>query len=207
MDIETGITKNDSSSTDGYAENIFDSGNDRDLLSQMTGIYQLWWNWAHFELSVRSPDIAIVSPPELILPEIMSDGNLEFVYPILDCGYKLSTSKGPDMYSSGMSMCKLFYTIEKIIFILIERLKGGGIDTETEIQIEFDGHQLAQRKAFESVINLSYNVVVTNFDPGAWGERYLSTVKYLAEKGYGYPSGTPRDIYRNSNKSSLSVSR
>ena len=54
-----------------------------------------------------------------------------------------------------------------------------------------------QRNGFESIINLQYNVVVTNFDPGAWGDTYLQTVKRLADKGYGYPPEAPRDKYRH----------
>ena len=111
------------------------------------------------------------------------------------------------MYSAGKSMCKLFYTIEKIIFMLVERLKTGGTSAETEVQVAFGGHELAQRKGFESIINLSYNVVVTNFDPGPWGERYLQVVKRLAEKGYGYPAEAPRDSYRQSHTSTPMTKR
>ncbi len=189
-------------------QDIFGKETDQEILNSMAGIYQIWWNWAHFELSVLSPTLDVFSPSVMIGPEYIHDsGDLEFVYPICDYGNRLSTSKGPEMYSAGMSMCKLYYTIEKMFFILIERLKTTGIDTNTEIRVEFDGHQLAQRKAFESVINLSYNVVVTNFDPGVWGEKYLGVVKYLADKGYGYPTQTPRDIYKNSKRASPSVKR
>lgn len=160
-------------------------------------VYQLWWHWADFHLYIISPNIDKVSPPIVLEPEWVAETQEhEFVYPIHDWGYQLSTSKAKDMYSAGMSMCKLYFTIEKMIHILVERLKSGGVSPETEVQVAFGGHQLAQRKAFESIINLNYNVVVTNFDPGAWGERYLQTVKRLSEKGYGYPSETPRDIYR-----------
>lgn len=160
-------------------------------------VYQIWWHWADFHLYILSPRIDTVSPPVIIAPELLLESNeYEFVYPIHDFGSRLSTSKGEDMYAAGMSMCKLYFTIEKMIFILIERLKSGGISMETEVQVAFDGHQLAQRKAFESIINLSYNVVVSNFDPGLWGERYLQNVKRLSEKGYGYPSETPRETYK-----------
>lgn len=86
--------------------------------------------------------------------------------------------------------------IEKMIHILVERLKSGGVSPEDEVQVAFGGHELAQRKAFESVINLSYNVVVTNFDPGAWGEKYLKNVKQISKSGYGYPKEAPRDNFR-----------
>ena len=161
-------------------------------------VYQIWWHWADFHLFISSPHIERISPPIIIEPEqIPGSDEFEFVYSIHDSGYKLSTSKGEEMYSAGMSMCKLFYTIEKMINILVSRLKSGGVSTETEVQIAFGGHELAQRKAFESIINLSYNVVVTNFDPGEWGERYLENVKRMAEK-YGYPPEAPRDNYKHS---------
>lgn len=170
---------------------------DNDPVTMIERVYQLWWAWADFELFIITPTISAIIPPHVILPELISHSNeYEFVYPIHDHGYKLSTSKAQDMYTAGMSMCKLFYTIEKMIYLLIERMKTGGIDTETEVQIAFGGHEIAQRKAFESVINLSYNVVVTNFDPGPWGERYLQTLKRLADKGYGYPAESPRDRFR-----------
>ena len=109
--------------------------------------------------------------------------------------------------SAGMSMCKLFFTIEKMINILISRLKSGGVSQETEVQVAFGGHEIAQRKAFESIINLSYNVVVTNFEPGEWGERYLENVKRMASK-YGYPPEAPRETYKQSyNSSSAGIKR
>lgn len=173
-----------------------------DPVSLIEKVYQLWGHWADFHLFIITPTIDIISPPLIIPAEALPDSNeMEFVYSIHDHGYKLSTSKGQDMYSVGMSMCRMYYTIEKMIYLLIERLKSGGISTETEVQVAFGGHELAQRKAFESIINLSYNVVVTNFDPGVWGERYLQTVKRLADRGYGYPSEAPRERYRQSHTS------
>lgn len=156
-------------------------------------VYQLWWRWADFSIYIVTPTIAAIVPPHIIEPEFNPTTNdYEFVYPIHDHGYMLTTSKGDDMYKAGMSMCKMFYTIEKMIYILVERLKSGGVDGETEVQVSFGGHEIAQRKAFESIINLAYNVVVTNFDPGEWGEYYLQVVKRLADKGYGYPRSAPR---------------
>jgi hypothetical protein len=176
---------------------------DQDFLAQAARAYLLWWYWADFELTIITPIYDEIAPPKIILPEkITSSNEMEFVYPIHDWGYKLSTSKGSDMYLSGMSMCKLYFTIEKMIYLLVERLKSGGVSTETEVQIAFGGHELAQRKAFESIINLIYNVVVTNFDPGAWGERYLQIVKRLSDKGYGYPPAAPRENFRVSHAAS-----
>lgn len=173
-------------------------------------VYQLWRAWADFELFIVSPTIDVIEPPLVLFPEWFTDPvnkteEQEFVYPIHDHGYKLVTSKGMDM--SGMSMCRLFYTIEKIIYLLIERLKSGGVTEDTEVQIAFGGHEIAQRKAFESVINLSWNVVVTNFDPGAWGDAYLQNIKRIADKGYGYPTESPRDHFRTSHGSSPGMKR
>jgi hypothetical protein len=173
-----------------------------DPVTLVERIYQIWWHWADFHLHVISPHIDSISPPILIEPEPISDDEKEFVYVIHDRGDRLSTSKGEDMFFAGKSNCKLFFTIEKMINILIDRLKAGGIDMETEVQVAFGGHQLAQRKAFESIINLNYNVVVTNFDPGLWGEQYLQTVKRVADKGFGYPSETPRQPYKQPHSSS-----
>ena len=172
-----------------------------DPVALVERVYQIWWHWADFHLYIVSPSIPTVSPPIIIKPELISGTQeYEFVYDIHDSGFKLSASKGADMLSSGMSMCKLFYTIEKMIFILVERLKSGGVSAETEVQVAFGGHLLAQRKAFESIINLSYNVVVTNFDPGAWGERYLQIVKQNSEK-FGYPPEAPRSTFKQLHKS------
>jgi len=167
---------------------------DDDPVTLIEQVYQLWFRYADFELSIISPTIAPIIPPLIIEPELLvGSEKREFVYPIHDYGFKLTTSKGEDMYAAGMSMCKLFYTIEKMIYLLVERLKTGGIDEKTEVQVAFGGHVVPQRKAFESIINLSYNVVVTNFDPGVWGERYLKMVQELAKRGLGYPSPAPRD--------------
>ncbi|MBI2786956.1 MAG: virulence factor [Legionella longbeachae] len=163
-------------------------------------VYHIWRNWADFHLYIVSPSFDIISPPLIIKPEIIQGTDeLEFVYSIQDSGSKLSTSKSEDMFSVGMSMHKMYMTIEKMIYLLVERLKSGGIGAEIEVQVSFGGHLLAQRKAFESIINLSYNVVVTNFDPGAWGERYLQIVKQNADK-YGYPPEAPRQTFKQPHK-------
>lgn len=172
-----------------------------DPILRVMRVYQIWWHWADFSITIIAPEIEPIVPPLIILPETLADGTKEFVYPIHDHGNRLETSKAEEMFSAGMSMCRLYYTIEKMIFLLIERLKSGGVDMKTEVQVAFAGHEFAQRKAFESIINLTYNVVVTNFDPGEWGERYLQNVKRVADKGYGYPSETPRDTYRQSHGS------
>lgn len=169
------------------------------LVSNAEIAYRLNWSWADFQLYIISPVMLPNTPAVIIPPEPLLDGpGLEFVYPIYDYGFKLATSKAEDMFSSGMSMCKLYFTIEKMIYLLIERLKAKGIGMETEVQVAFAGFILAQRKGFESIINLNYNVAITNFDPGEWGEQYLDTMKRLADKGYGYPEASPRESFRHS---------
>lgn len=171
----------------------------KDPIAMVERVYQLWWRWADFHMYITSPTIDVMIPPVIIEPaQLPNSSEYEFVYPIHDFGHKLSTSKGEEIFSSGLSMCKLYFTIEKMIFILTERLKAGGISQQDEVQVAFGGHELAQRKAFESIINLPYNVVVSNFDPGTWGEQYLQNVKCIADKGYGYPSETPRETYKQS---------
>jgi hypothetical protein len=175
-----------------------------DPITLVERVYQIWWHWADFHLFIVSPTIETLEKPIIIEAELLpGTHDHEFVYPIQDWGSKLSTSKSENMMSVGMSMYKLYMTIEKMIYILVERLKSqgeeGGISTETEVQVAFGGHLLSQRKAFESIINLAYNVVVTNFDPGAWGEHYLQIVKQNADK-YGYPPEAPRDTFKQLHK-------
>ncbi len=182
--------------------------NFEDPLKVLEYVLQINAGWADFHLYVTLPHIDPISPPLLVKPAPLEGSDEhEYVYDIHDHGYKLSTSKGEEMYSAGRSMCRLFYTIEKMIAMLIERLQSSGIDEETEVQVAFHGHIQAQRKAFESVINLPYNVIVVNFEPGTWGENYLETVKRLADKGYGYPSEAPRDSYRQGREGAPTVRR
>lgn len=194
---------------ENFDENLFTVADDIDLLGQVSGVYKIWCNWAYFEIEILSPNIEPQDVVTIIQPELVFETNeLEFVYPIFDYGNVLSTSKGSEMYTVGASMCKFYYTIEKMIAILIKKLKdNGGNDSEIESEISFDGHQLGQRKAFESVINLNHNVVVTNFDPGEWGEKYLQIIKRLSEKGYGYPPEAPRYNYRSAGGKTSKINR
>ena len=45
-------------------------------------------------------------------------------------------------------------------------------------------------------------MIVTNFEPGDWGEHYLEVVKRLSDRGYGYPKETPRENFRQPRGSS-----
>lgn len=168
-----------------------------DALRLASIVYQVWQRWANFELTIVSPSLPNFDPPHILKPESLPNNEgVEFVYIIHDYGNKFITSKQEELFSAGLSMCKLHYTIEKIIALLVARLDQGGVDKETEVQIAFAGHESAQRKGFESVINLKENVIVINFEPGVWGERYLNLVKKWADRGFGYPKEAPRDVYR-----------
>lgn len=170
-----------------------------DLTIHLEHIYHLCWRYADFHLFVISPTLRSC-PARLILPEASSANskNLEFVYPIVDAGDRFSTSKATEMYTAGMSMCKLYFTIEKIFALLIQRLEEHEIDLDQEeIQIAFSGHELAQRKGFEVSINMIQNIIVKNYEPGAWGDRYLKIMQEFVNRGYGYPAQAPRHTYRN----------
>lgn len=169
----------------------------RDVLNLDTYIetlYYLWILWADFHLYIVSPYIEPIHPPLIIEPQFVEEhGEYEHVYAIHDAGYLLSTSRQQDIVLGLRSMNKFFNTIEKMIRILVERLKTGGFD-EQEVQVSFRGHELGQRKAFESILNLTENVVVTNFEPGEWGERFLKNIEEMAKRGYGLPKSSPRSI-------------
>jgi hypothetical protein len=88
-------------------------------LAMVDKVYLLWWNWADFHIQIISPHFDFVHPPKIIEPELIPGTNEhEFVYPIHDFGSRLSTSKAQDMFSAGMSMCRMHFTIEKMIFII-----------------------------------------------------------------------------------------
>lgn len=161
--------------------------------------------WADISVSIIDPTIDVISPPKIKLPEMIPNTDAkEFVYPIFDYGYKFTTSKGTDAVANSFSMCKLFYTIEKIIYLLIDRLENMDIPQTQQVEVALIGHMLAKRKVFESIINLPHNVVIINFEPGPWGEIYLKYVQSLIDHGYDYPEVTPRDIYRVQHGSSSS---
>lgn len=195
-------------------ENIFDYKKaleevENDPLRRIELVYQIWRRWADFHLVIVDPVIEKITPPILIPPELISEDTYEYVYNILDEGYMLSTSKGQEMFTAGMSMAKLYNTIEKMFYLLAERLRTSGYADGTEVQVNFQGFELAQRKAFEVLVNFpdELNVIVTNYDPGPWGETFLRTVKHLADKGYGYPPEAPRETFRKIQKTPSSFKK
>lgn len=164
-------------------------------------VYYLTMIWADFQLYVIEPQIENIAPPVIIPPLALENGELENVFNIVDEGFRLTTSRGNEGLALGHSLRKFYNTIEKMVALLVERLKTGGITHETEVRVAFYGHELGQRKAFESVLNLEQNVVVTNFDAGEWADRLMNTVLTLADRGYGLPPVSPRRKYAGPNNS------
>ena len=154
--------------------------------------YQLNRGFAYFTLDIVNIDLPLQN--HVITPELITDNKtMEYVYDIHDYGKRLAIS---NVMTNNMSMCKFYYTIEKIIYLLVDKLSNANSTPDAEIAVNIYGTDSALRKAFESIINLEYNVVVQNFDPGDWGSQYLRNVKTIADAGFDYPSKTPRDIYR-----------
>ena len=169
--------------------------NNMDEYEVLDYVYYLWMIWADFQLYIIDPLIEPISPPIVIPPSQLENGEYENVFSIHDEGFRLSCSRGYEGIALGASMLKFYNTIDKIVALLIDRMDTSGIDHETEVQVAFYGHELGQRKAFESIVNLEQNVIVTNFDQGEWGDRFMNTVLTLVDKGYGVPKSSPRKEY------------
>lgn len=181
-----------------------------DEATLMESLYYLWILWADFTVFIDAPGIPKAKEPTFILPTVDPKTKaVEPVYRIVDWGDRFITSRGEDVGVSTRSTAKFFNTIEKVIGLMLARIKehmdfeeeGGeeGGSAGPEARIVFAGHELGQRKAFESVINLRENVVVTNFDPGAWGQRHLQNIKRISDAGYGLPPQAPRSSWRKLN--------
>ena len=174
------------------------SGAALNLTTEMIAEYMeyFWQIWADFQLVIIDPIIDQMTPPHIIEPAINPDTNeKEHVFNIIDEGFRMTTSRGSEAFVHGQSMFKFYMTIEKMVALLVERLKTGGVAKDAEVRVAFYGFELGQRKAFESILNLQENVVVVNYDADVWGERFMKMVLELAERGYGMPSQTPRKSY------------
>lgn len=178
------------------AVNNYSNMSETDILDYL---YHLKMIWADFHLYIVEPLIDIVIPDRIINPKVFPDGEIENVFVIHDEGFRLSTSRGAEGIALGHSLLKYYNTIEKMIAILVKRIDEGGFSKETEIRVAFYGHELGQRKAFESVLNLEHNVVVTNFDGGEWADRLMNMVLTLADRGFGLPPSSPRKSYLGPN--------
>lgn len=153
-------------------------------------IYYLWLLWADFKIYITSPYLPHVSPPVRIEPEVNNKtGQAEWVYPILDAGDMLSTSRGEDIIHGIGATGKFLNTIEKLVNLAVDRCReairqGGDSGSTVEMRFSLHGYEVGRRKAFNVCVDSGENIVITNFDPGEWGERQLRCIQYLAERGY-----------------------
>lgn len=157
----------------------------------MQNVYYLWLLWIDFHLFINSPYIPPQYPPKVIKPGDFSENSNEHVYTIYDYGDHFSTSVGDSLAKGSRSTGKMLNTILKMMRLLVKRVKEvdpeAGTDAagdEMAIRVAFDGHEIAQRMAFKQCVMHDMNILVTNFDPGEWGERQLRTMEHLAEKGF-----------------------
>lgn len=158
----------------------------------MQNVYYLWLLWIDFHLYINSPYVPPQYPPKVIKPGMESEeGETEHVYPIFDYGDHFSTSVGDSLAKGSRATGRMLNTILKMMRLLIKRVKEvddqSGTETggdEMAIRVAFDGHEIAQRMAFKQCVMHEMNILVTNFDPGEWGERQLRTMEHLADRGY-----------------------
>lgn len=147
----------------------------------------VWGLWADFSVYLVDPGIHAQFPPKWIEPEKGS-----YKQAFLDYGNELKVSRGEDLALGIRTYGKLMNTIETMIELIIQRAAealgaeddGSGAAMDEEIQIAFNGFEILQRKAFRVSIESEHNVLVTNFDPGEWGERQLRCFNELVNKGY-----------------------
>lgn len=171
-------------------------------LEAIKGLEYLKQSLAFIEIRVPQDILSFSEKPVIHQPQALLEDSkqFEFVYSILDYGNCLMTSKVMEHLFSGQSMLKMYYTIDKMVSILHQKIKNKEDETgETfpEISVELWGYELCLRKAFEVIINLPDNWIITNYEPGDWGNHYLDILQKLAEKGFPYPPPAPRDYYRH----------
>lgn len=167
---------------------IDDSGYDLfDEVSMLNDVYYIHALWADMHVHLITPYFEPAYPPKIIEPGVDSNGSPEHVYAIFDYGDRFSTSVD-DIVNATRSTGKYLNTIDKMIQIVIERCKAADdwddSDDKMEMRVAFEGHEIGQRKAFNDCIMSQENIVVTNFEPGEWGERQIRTMEHRAEKGF-----------------------
>jgi hypothetical protein len=166
-------------------------------------LYLLSVYWIDFHLELAWPEIPEKVPPVVIEPERDSvSGVVENVYRIVDHGNRFSTSRGEDVVRGLSTTGKFLDTVDKMVALAIERSfeREGGEGDEgeggegagehapyLEIHIRFEGHELAKRKAFETLAAREENVYVLNYDPEKWGELRLKMIETMTKQGYGVP--------------------
>jgi hypothetical protein len=164
-------------------------------------LYLLSVYWIDFHLELAWPEIPEKIPAVVIEPKHDPvSGVVENVYPIVDHGTRFSTSRGDDVVRGLSTTGKFLDTVDKMVALAIERAfersdgeggEGGegGEDSKPylEIHIRFGGHELAKRKAFETLAGREENVYVLNYDPEKWGELRLKMIETMTKQGYGVP--------------------
>ncbi len=153
-------------------------------------VYYLWILWADFHIYIISPYVQPQKPAKIIKPEVdPKTKQAEDVYDIFDFADMLSTSRGPDMVKGLRVTRKYLNTVEKMIRIVISRVHGGegGVD-EPEPRVAFRGHEIGQRKGFETAVNLDPKLEIVNFTPAEWGDRHLNAIEEMVRRGYGPPT-------------------
>lgn len=163
-------------------------------VGMLQDVYYLWILWADFHLFITKP---FVTPRPVKIVEPGKDpqsGLPEDVYPIYDYGDVFRTSRGQDIAKGMRVTRKYLNTVDKIIRLASQRAKEvedetGVGEAEPERRVAFRGHEIGQRKGFISAINHDKQMVVVNFEPGEWGERYLSVLDELIKRGYAERPG------------------
>ncbi|NKB46432.1 MAG: hypothetical protein GKR77_01430 [Legionellales bacterium] len=150
-------------------------------------------SWMDFHLELAWPEIPPQIPGVVIEPEHDPvTGKTENVYTIVDYGNRLSTSRGEEVVNGITTTGKFFNTIEKMVRLAIDKVFGGAEGSEEEmayreIHFNFQGHELAKRKAFETLACRDENIYVLNYDPDRWGEVRLKMIESMSKQGYGIP--------------------
>lgn len=154
----------------------------------------LWMIYVNFQAMIVSPFVETIFPPILIPPVYNKDTQAyENVYNIYDHGYSFSTSRGEESALGTTAMGKLYNTIQKIIHLIVQRLKEkaggeGAFNPQDEIKVALFGHEFGKRKAFALAMDLEANINIVNFDPRIWGERFINNLKNMIASGRGYPT-------------------
>ena len=160
----------------------------------MQNIYYIWLLWIDFHLYINSPYVPPTYPPKVIKSGELSENENEQVYTIYDYGDHFSTSVGDSLAKGTRATGKMLNTVIKMMRLMIERVKEvdqevgqGEAGDEMAIRVAFDGHEIAQRMAFKQCVMHDMNILVTNFDPGEWGERQLRTIWIISPTKVIYP--------------------
>ena len=155
-------------------------------IAQLEDVYYLWICWGDFHLYITQPYVEEHFPPVIIPPAYdAKTKKTEFVYPIFDYGNRFSTSPGEELAKGGRSTGKLLKTVEKIMALAIARGKERTTgDALPDIRVAFLGLDIAQRKAYKLCLDAEENVIVTNFEPGEWRDRFAKTSQEMQERGY-----------------------